>query len=284
MRPLLKWAGGKSKLAGQISGAFGGRCRGRWIEPFIGSASVFLYRRAKGEIGDALLADVNPKLVAMHVAVRDEVDDVITELARLPVASGWESVYAAVRDDFNDGPWVGPRHAARFLWLNRAGFNGLYRENRRGHFNVPVGRYATLAPPTPAHLREVSGLLQGTEIVCSGFADVMRRAGPADHVYCDPPYVPLNATAAFTNYAKDPFGLEEQVALAASAMRAALRGACVVLSNHDLPIVRNELYPEASGFRVHARPEVGRPISRSASTRKPITEVIAAIGPLLQVA
>jgi DNA adenine methylase len=283
MRPLLKWAGGKSKLAAQISAAFDGPCRGVWVEPFLGSASVFLHRRARGEVSDAILSDANPKLVALHVAVRDQVDDVLAELAAMPTRA-WEPAYYDTREAFNAGPHAGPLHAARFIWLNRAGFNGLYRENRRGEFNVPIGRYAHLSPPGEAHLREVSELLQGVEIVSSGFADVMRRAGAGDQVYCDPPYVPLNATAAFTAYCKEPFGLDEQQALAQESMRAAFRGAQVVLSNHDLPIVRNELYPETSGFRHVARPQVGRAISREVHTRKAIAEVIASIGPLRHVA
>jgi len=106
----------------------------------------------------------------------------------------------------------------------------------------------------------------------------MERAGPDDHVYCDPPYVPLSPTASFTGYCKQPFGLEEQKALALVARKAAFKGARVVLSNHDLPVVRNELYPECNGFQ-HARTRVARAISRKAATRKKVQEVIAAIGP-----
>ena len=184
MRPLLKWAGGKSRLAPLISEVFGERCRGRFVEPFLGSASVFLYRRAAGEIGEAVLADVNPKLVAMHMAVRDRVEEVVGELEGLPTRA-WEGRYYEVREAFNAGPHEGPLHAARLIWLNRAGFNGLYRENRSGAFNVPMGRYAELGVPGAEHLREVSGLLQGAELVAASFEEVMRRAGSGDQVYCD---------------------------------------------------------------------------------------------------
>lgn len=283
MRPLLKWAGGKSRLAPLISRAFGGPCAGTYLEPFLGSASVYLHRRAHGEVQESVLADVNPKLVALHEAVRDAVDDVLHELTLLPTAS-WQPMYYDVRAAFNTGPHLGPRHAARFLWLNRAGFNGLYRENRRGELNVPIGRYDTLKIPDEAHLRRVSELLAGATLVAGSFEDVMKRAGPRDQVYCDPPYVPLTATAAFTAYASCPFGLEEQKQLALASQRAAFRGAVVVLSNHDLPVVRNELYKESDGFRHVARPAVARAISRSVHSRQPITEVIAAIGPMRHVA
>jgi DNA adenine methylase len=283
MKPLLKWAGGKHKLAPMISAAFSGVCRGVWFEPFVGSGAVFLHRRARGEIGRAVLADANPKLIAFHAAVRDEPHAVIEALAALPT-EGWESRYYEIRDRFNAGPHVGAEHAARFLWLNRAGFNGLYRENRHGDFNVPVGRYAALRMPNPQTILEVSTLLAGVELQAGGFETVLPQAQAGDQVYCDPPYVPLNATAAFTAYCKSPFGLDEQVALAHASLRAAFRGAQVVLSNHDLPLVRNELYPESSGFKHVAKPQVSRAISRDVTSRKAIAEVIASIGPLRHVA
>jgi DNA adenine methylase len=141
-----------------------------------------------------------------------------------------------------------------------------------------------LSIPKEAHFRTVSELLQGTEIRVGSFETVMKDAGAGDQIYCDPPYVPLNATAAFTAYCKSPFGLPHQQQLAHEAMQAAFRGAHVVLSNHDLPLVRNELYPESCGFRHVARPTVSRAISRKVTSRKGVREVIAAIGPLRQVA
>jgi len=283
VKPLLKWAGGKARLAPQIEAAFGGPCAGRYVEPFVGSGAVFLWRRAHGRVDSAVLADANPKLVAFHLAVRDAVDDVLGELARLPVR-GYREAYYATRDAFNDGPHHGPRHAARFLWLNRAGYNGLYRENRDGGYNVPVGSYAEVRLPDESEIRQVSGLLQGAELRVGSFEETLRVAGSRSQVYCDPPYVPLTQSASFTAYCKAVFGMREQSRLADEAVRAACRGAVVVLSNHDLPVVRRELYPEASGFRVVARPEVSRAISRDVHTRKPIAEVIACIGPLVRVA
>lgn len=283
MKPLLKWAGGKSKLAPQIEAAFGEPCPGRYVEPFIGSGAVYLWRKAHGRVDGAVLADANPKLVAFHTAVRDEVDDLLDELGRLPVR-GYRETYYATRDAFNAGPHHGPRHAARFLWLNRAGYNGLYRENRDGGYNVPVGSYTEVKLPEEAEIREVSALLQGAEIRAGSFEETLRFAGSRSQVYCDPPYVPLTQSASFTSYCKAEFGMREQARLADEAVRAAFRGAVVVLSNHDLPVVRRELYPESAGFRVVARPAVARAISRDVNTRKAITEVIACIGPLARVA
>lgn len=279
----MKWAGNKHRLAGLIEEAFDGPCKGVYYEPFIGSGAVYLHRKAHQKVERAVLSDANPKLIAFHVMIRDQVDDVLEELSRLP-GDDFRERYYEQRDLYNRGTGKGPLHAARFAWLNRAGFNGLYRENLSGQFNVPVGRYKKLSIPTEARFREVSESLAGTELVTGSFEDVVKRAGEGDQVYCDPPYVPLSATAAFTAYCKAAFGFREQQQLAREAMRAAFRGAQVVLSNHDLPVVRNELYPVSCGFRVASRPMVMRAISRKASSRGKVGEVIAVIGPLKQVA
>ncbi len=279
MKPLLKWAGGKSRLAGQLDDAFGQACAGTYFEPFVGSGAVFLWRRANERVSDSVLADANPKLVAFHAAIRDAADDVLHELSRLPVVD-FKATYYDVREAFNAGPHTGPLHAARFLWLNRACFNGLYRENRDGGFNVPVGSYAEVKVPSADEVHAVARLLEGVELHVGSFEDLLRRAGRGDQVYCDPPYVPLTQSASFTAYCKDVFGMKEQRRLAQEALRASLRGATVVLSNHDLPVIHRELYPVAEGFHMHARPAVSRAISRDVSSRKAICEVIARIGPV----
>jgi DNA adenine methylase len=277
MKPILKWAGGKARLAEQISSALGPSCEGTYFEPFVGSAAVFLHLAQHGKIRRAVLSDANDKLCAVHLAVRDEVEDLLDALRDLP-GDDWRERYYEVREAYNRGPFTGVVHAARFLWLNRAGYNGLYRENRRGEFNVPCGRYAALRLPDPEHFREVSRLLRKAEIRTAPFAEVLAEAGDGDRVYCDPPYVPLTETACFTGYYAQPFGISEQHELAHAARRAAFNGARVVLSNHDLPVVRNELYPASRGFRHVAKPRVARAISRG--PRGSVSEVIAAIGPL----
>lgn len=279
MKPILKWAGGKARLAEQIADAFAEPCQGTYFEPFVGGASVYLHLKACGRVQRAVLSDANPKLVEVHKAIRDDVDGVLRHLGELP-ADDWRDRYYEVREAYNEGPWRGPRHAARFLWLNRAGFNGLYRENRHGQFNVPVGRYARLALPEPDHFRAVAEAYKAAEMVSADFSEVMAHAREGDHVYCDPPYVPLSETACFTGYCSEPFGIVEQKRLATSAQRAALSGARVVLSNHDLPVVRNELYPSSRGFQHVASPRVARAISRKATARQSVSEVIAAIGPI----
>ncbi|MCA9571996.1 MAG: Dam family site-specific DNA-(adenine-N6)-methyltransferase, partial [Myxococcales bacterium] len=277
--PFLKWAGGKARLAPKICAAFENPAVGTYIEPFAGAGAVALYRLHRGTVGEVVLSDVNAKLIALHEAVRDDVDGVLHELSLLPDAD-WRERYYEVRDRFNAGPHTGPAHAARFIWLNRAGFNGLYRENRKGELNVPVGRYTRLSLPDEAHLRGVSGLLKGVTLLSTDFRAAIARAGKGDQVYCDPPYVPLSSTASFTSYSRSPFGPREQRALAITAREAAVRGAKVVLSNHDTPHVRQDIYPLHEGFRHVERPMVSRAISRKGAARRPVSEVIAAIGPI----
>ena len=165
MKPVLKWAGGKARLAPKIAEVFGEPCRGTYYEPFLGSGAVYLHLKAAGKVEQAVLADANPKLVAVHRAIRDTLDAVFEELKALP-DEDWRERYYDVREAYNVGPFEGPRHAARFLWLNRAGYNGLYRENRSGRFNVPVGRYAALRLPAEEHFRKVSGALAGSGASC----------------------------------------------------------------------------------------------------------------------
>jgi DNA adenine methylase len=278
MKPIMKWAGGKARLAGQIHLAFHGPCEGVYYEPFVGSASVFLHRRALGDVKRAVLSDANHKLMSVYRALRDDVEGVLSAIDDLP-GDDWRERYKEIRAAYNEGPHDGCPHAARFLWLNRACFNGLYRENKSGRYNVPVGSYSKLSLPSREHFKSVAELLQGVELISADFEEVMAGAGTDDQIYCDPPYVPLTKTASFTGYCKEPFGLPQQHSLARCARVAAQRGARVVLSNHDLPLVRQELYPVGKGFQYLGAPKVRRAISRKAESRKKVGEVIAAIGP-----
>jgi DNA adenine methylase len=281
MKPILKWAGGKARLADQIAAAFEGPCQGTYYEPFMGSGAVFFHLKGSGLVRKAVLSDANSKLIATHIALRDDVNEVLLALESLP-RKDWKERYYEVREAYNQGPFCGALHAARFLWLNRAGYNGLYRENRRGLFNVPIGRYASLRLPEPAHFYQISRLLQDTDLISASFEDILGKATEGDHIYCDPPYVPLSNTACFTGYCSLPFGMNEQELLAGKAQSAARAGATVVLSNHDLPVVCEELYAESKGFEHVARPQVARAISRG--TRGSVAEVIAAIRPTTRLA
>ena len=274
-RPILKWAGGKARLAEAIDRAFGEECNGTYLEPFVGAAAVYLYRRRHWRIGRSVLSDVNEKLVETHRAVRDDVEDVLDVLGGMPV-DDWRDHFYDIRVAFNTERPAGVVHAARFIWLNRCCFNGLYRVNGVGAFNSPPGTELVL--PAPDRFRDVSAAMQGVFLRAADYRAVMASAGDGDQVYCDPPYVPRSATSNFVGYSSGGFSQADHVALGQAAFDASRRGATVLISNAWVPGVTDELYPEVDGFEVVLRRGVRRSISASAAGRGKAEEVLVRIG------
>lgn len=281
MNPLLKYPGGKRKLVPQIAAALGPISADTlYVEPFFGSGAVFLGIRDQIE-GRSILSDVNPRLMAFHAAIRDDVPGVLRELDQLPwgATSGFEptfsDVYYFIRDLYNgEGLQVGPRHAARLIWLNHAGFNGLYRENASGGLNVPCGRYAKIVHPFPGDLVGCAKALAGAKLRTDDFDNALAFAESLGYpmaIYADPPYIPA-VVDGFSGYS-GTFGLDDHRRLAATLRRLAKEGHRVVASNHDLPVVR-ELY---AGFEMQEI-AVQRSISRKADGRKPVGELLMSLG------
>lgn len=236
--PLLKWPGGKRKLVPTILAAFPPQVAAPIHEPFVGSAAVTLGAGAPGGV----LADINPRLIQFHRVVRDLPDNLYRWIRKFPYGGGWESHYADIRTAFNaanvphadsgflhDGDVL---NAARFLWLNKAGFNGLYRENQRGEFNVPPGSYGTVRMPSLDAIRGVSNALKRGVLRCQDWRITVLEAPAGARLYVDPPYDPISKTAAFTTYSRKPFIWEDQISLAEACASAAARGVHVVASNH----------------------------------------------------
>ena len=238
MKPLLKWPGGKRKLVDRILAAFPpSASTSPLFEPFVGSAAVALAAGAPG----GTLADVNPRLMEFHDVVRQRPIMLCRHLREFPCISGWKDRYASIRTAFNVSLGAGdqPLNAARLLWLNKACFNGLYRENAKGYFNVPPGSYATVNLPDELEIAAVSRALQPHTLLCQGFHDTIEQAPTGARLYVDPPYDPLSPTASFTSYASRPFTWEDQVALAQACAVARDRGVHVVASNHGTDRVRD---------------------------------------------
>lgn len=259
-KPFLKWAGGKSKLLPDIMARFPERF-GRYHEPFLGGGAVFFALGPRR----AILSDVNAELVGAYKALRDDVQGVIRALQRHRVT---EEHYYRVRAMTRDGLTV-VESAARMIYLNRTCYNGLYRVNRKGEFNVPYGRYDNPNICQEENLLRVSEALRGVDILHSEVFGVALRAKRGDLVYFDPPYDPLSQTASFTAYTSAGFGRDEQAHLAHCFRSMAERGVHVVLSNSDTPFIR-DLY---KGFRidtVYAR----RAINSRADRRGHVTEVL----------
>ena len=270
-RPFLKWAGGKAKLAPLVAERAPERI-GRYHEPFLGGGAVFFALREAGRIADAALADGNADLIGAWRAVRDDVEGVIAALE--PLAARYLEteplkrafVYSEVRDQ---RPRLPARKAARLLFLNKTCFNGLYRVNRKGRFNVPHGRYEQPAILDAERLRDASHALAGVELRAEDFEAACARAEPGDFVYLDPPYQPLSATSAFTQYTSADFGLADQQRLRDAFDGLTERGVPALLSNSAHPDIE-ALY---RGYAIERVP-MGRSINSNGAGRKPIDELL----------
>ncbi len=231
MKPFLKWAGGKYRLVERIRVLL--PAGDRLIEPFVGSGALFL----NTDYASYLLADANPDLVNLHQRLRDGGEAFIAACGALftPEAND-RRIYLERRALFN-ATGDGEVRAKLFVYLNKHCYNGLCRYNSHGGFNVPFGRYVKVGFPA-LEMRAFQRKAQDAEFLCADFVHVMRQARRGDVVYCDPPYVPLSATAQFTSYSAKPFGMDSQETLAAEALALAARGVPVLISNHNTAATR----------------------------------------------
>jgi DNA adenine methylase len=239
MKPLLKWPGGKRFLAPDLRETISTLAPARYFEPFVGGAALFF----ELEHTDAVLSDINLELINFYETVRDDVDDLIKRLKRLKNS---EDEYYEVR---GKRPKIPVTRAARFYYLMRLSFNGIYRENLAGTFNVPYGGKTYLDPLDEHQLREGSRVLQGAELAHRSFDEVVNYARRGDLVYFDPPYTVRHNNNGFIKYNMKLFQWEDQIALARCAALLAQRGCYVIVSNADHRDV-SLLYPDFQHFTV----------------------------------
>ncbi|HZX93037.1 MAG TPA: DNA adenine methylase [Myxococcales bacterium] len=230
--PFLKWVGGKTSLLPELLKHVPGRTR-RYHEPFVGGGALFFAvapRRAS-------LSDGNGELIHCYLQIRDDVFSVLDALARHVYE---KAHFANVRalDPLGLSPAA---RAARFIYLNKTCFNGLWRVNRAGRFNVPIGRYKNPRFHDPSTLITASHALKGVQLDCLPFEDALSRTAPGDFVYLDPPYDPVSPTASFASYTAGGFGWEDQKRLARCCFTLNRRGVRFLLSNSATARVR-ELY------------------------------------------
>lgn len=271
--PFLKWAGGKAKLSARILERAPAEW-GRYHEPFLGGGAAFFAIAAAGRAPAARLADANPDLIECFGMVRDRVEDLSECLCRLSECylpldgAGRARVYSDIRAEVPADP-VG--RAARLIFLNRTCFNGLYRVNSRGEFNVPHGRYVNPRILDEEGLRAASVALQGAELVSEDFETACAHARPDDFVYLDPPYYPLSATAKFTDYTVGSFGHAEHERLRDVFADLTRRGVAAMLSNSEHPAVR-ELF-EGRGYQIEVV-KMSRAINSKGTGRAPVDELL----------
>ena len=264
-KPILKWAGGKtqmlSDLLPKVPASYG-----RYIEPFFGGGALFFALQPE----NAIIADSNPELINMYRQVANNVDEVIRYLKKYENTS---EVFYEVRSlEWETLPQA--EAAARTIFLNRTCFNGLYRVNKQGKFNVPYGKYKNPKICDEDGLRAASAALKKAEILCGDYLLVLDHyAQPGDFVFLDPPYLPISEYSDFKRYTKEQFSEEDHIELAKIIMRLHERGCHVVLTNSNHPLV-HELY---APFAIEVI-QTKRHISCNGSTRKG-EDVIVTIPP-----
>lgn len=268
-RPFLKWAGGKYSLLPALDRLIpAGK---RLIEPFVGGGAVFL-NSVKHE--SFLLADINHDLINLYQML--DVDHIrVLSLTRILFErSNSEGKYKEIREEFNAQRMAAPERAAAFLFLNRHCFNGLIRYNREGFFNVGWGKYES--PYFPENeIKAFKSLSHKCVFMNAGFRRTLALSGEGDVVYCDPPYEPMPGVAGFTNYAAGGFTWDDQVELAHCCLKAAKRGAKVLISNSTAPQLIS-MY-ESFGFDLH-HVNARRNISSKGSTRETASDIVATMG------
>lgn len=232
-KPLLRWAGGKQQLVKKLLELVPHDVRSRrYVEPFLGAASLFLAISPK----KALISDSNRQLIEFYRRVRDRPDGFVRELAKISRRVSMDDYYS-IREEFNSSR-VSVKKSARFLYLNRTCFNGIYRVNRNGDFNVPYGHKLRPWFPDATEVHRLSRKLREVDLECLDYRTALRQVIKGDFVYLDPPYVPLSNTAFFSHYTAERFGPADQLALAKLVREIDAVGASVMITNSDTTSVR----------------------------------------------
>lgn len=269
-RPFLKWVGGKAQLEQRVLAQIDKLVPGQisiYTEPFVGAGAIFFALARERRFERAVLSDSNQELITTYTAIRDEVEGVIRSLKALLRKPLSEEEYYRVRAL---RPAWDSAVAARMIYLNKTCYNGLYRVNKKGEFNTPVGRFKT--PPKVLDeeaLRAASLALQGVSISCTSWKAVSYPVKVSALTYFDPPYVPVTASSDFTAYQKEGFAPTEQEELAAFVRRRAKLHGSIVLSNSYCKITR-KLYAGLQQQKIAAR----RSINSKATARGPVKELL----------
>ena len=286
-RPFIKWVGGKTQLLDEVKKSlprdFATRRQVTYVEPFVGGGAVmFWILQAYPNIERAVINDINEELICTYRVIKSDVEALISRLNDLqkeyiPLNSeARKDYFMAKRSLFNTKKTSPIETAALFIFLNRTCFNGLYRVNSKGEFNVPHGKYVNPRICDADNLRACSKVLQKVEILCGDFSETGRYAGSNTLFYFDPPYKPITETSSFTSYAKDGFNDDEQIRLRDFCNQISEDNALFVASNSDPKDVNPQedffdiLYNHFTIKRVSA----ARMINADASGRGVISELM----------
>ncbi|MBO7590367.1 MAG: DNA adenine methylase [Prevotella sp.] len=288
-KPFLKWAGGKGQLLSQLSEHLPERISREpftYIEPFVGGGAMLFYMLQHfGNIKKAVINDINEDLILTYRTVKDDVEALISKLAKIEedyfaiVEQDKRSqLFYEIREQYNQHDGNAIERVSQLIFLNKTCFNGLFRVNKRGQFNVPFGKYANPTICNAEVLRADSQLLQSAQVeICQGdYAQILRHIDGLTFVYLDPPYRPLDATSSFTAYAKGDFNDDDQRALAAFCHQLSDAGCYWMESNADCSAKNpedtffEELYKDFRIERVYA----SRFINANPEKRGKLTELL----------
>jgi len=266
VEPILKWAGGKRSLIPHIIGLLPPDYKQRiYHEPFFGGGALFFnIRPTRGSIND-----INPRLINFYRVVRDDPEGLIE--TALEYRYEKETFYK-LRDHYNRASLSPTEDAALTLYLNKTAFNGLYRVNSKGGFNVPFGRYTNPTIVNKDRIRAASKQLQNIEIMQKDFSYIVERAEEGSICYFDPPYLPVSDTANFTSYARDGFTWTDQVRLRDACIKLHEKGVYFVLSNSYVEKLI-DYYRDESDFSIHVV-QANRAINSKAAARGPVKEAL----------
>lgn len=273
-QPFLRWAGGKRRLTSLLIQAFPSDFdpkQNRFFEPFIGGGALTFATGDKNTNfyipgKNICINDSNPDLVIVYKTIKTHLPELIKELKKLSKDLSREE-FERIR---SSAPTTNVNRAARFIYLNKTCFNGLWRVNASGQFNVPWGKLKNPLIFDPENLEACRKRLTGAKISTGGFVEAVKTAQKNDLVYLDPPYLPLSPSSSFSQYAKDNFGVRDHEELAETITRLTLKGVHVILSNSDTPETRR-IFDKTLTLR---QIMMNRSISASANSRIPVNEVI----------
>lgn len=264
---FVKWAGGKKQLIEQFKPFFPKEVK-RYHEPFVGGGAIAFYLlKTHPEIEKIYLSDINEELITTYYVIKNHLEELITLLNEYKKKHNKEFYYKIRSQDVKTLNKV--ETATRFIYLNKTCFNGLYRVNSKGGFNVPIGSYKNPLICPEEDLREISKMLSKDDTKVRQFYEVLKEAKKGDFVYFDPPYYPINKTSHFTTYTKEQFLDKEQKHLSEVFKELDKIGCKVMLSNNDVPFVR-ELY---RGFHLNLV-KANRMINCDGTKRGKINELV----------
>ena len=282
-KPFVKWVGGKSQLIEQLEALLPADFD-RWkdvtyIEPFVGGGAMLFYMlQAHPNIQKAVINDINPNLTTCYKVVRDNPSDLVNSLRAIQeeyytllAEKSRKDFYLSMREEFNSKSLDPIRNTTLFFFLNRTCFNGLYRENKSGLFNVPFGRYDRPTICDAATIFADSELLKKVEILTGDYQDTFAQANAQTLFYFDPPYRPLNNTSSFNDYTKETFNDLAQVRLKEFCDKVVAAGYHFMLSNSDC---KDGFFDDLYGQYVIERVWAMRSVNANASKRGKLTEIL----------